>query len=676
MSGQSPPSLEERNDGVLINALTRMGTSRDRSSYTAIAPVSLLQEEELDSLYVSSWLCRRVVDLVASEATRAGWGITVGGEVNEAQKKRLDKLVSAGEALGIRDHVREALRMARHHGGAVIVLLLNDGLPISEPVDPKRLRSIRGLYAMDRWRIWPAPGWSGVGAPDRYQFVVYQDDDLKRAGMDEKEIGVPIHSSRLLRFDGDPLPQRLKSQNNWWGVSVLQSLWEVFKRYETGQKSGSAILDDFSLFVQKIKGLGQMVANGKEAAIQARLELNGLCRSVLGGIAIDADGEDVAWITRSLGGIDTVIGKLETEVQGASRIPHTKLWGASPSGLGADGRSEDAAFAMETAQQQQDHLDRPLRQFYELLAACSRGPSPMKLPEDWKIDFHATFALSDSEEAELRSKQATTDTTYIREQVLTPTEVALARFSGAKFSMETTLLNREPDGSIPQPDEGTGPDFGGDLESADPAGGDPASGDTPAEPTTPTAPAAAGTAELTPEEQAAAARGDGLAGASDPREDGCCSACDEEVAQQQKDTSAPEEEPIPDDGQALAAAIAQRIAKPGSARRRGRRAGVRADGARITGRRVVAGVPLEVRADGSAALVGPYGQPIARLNAAVGFDSEGLWEVLGAGGQWCAVVGVNDAELVSTAAGASARVRRLDGLDLIAMGVRCDSYGN
>jgi hypothetical protein len=91
---------------------------------------------------------------------------------------------------------------------------------------------------------------------------------------------------------------------------------------------------------------------------------------------------------------------------------------------------------------------------------------------------------------------------------------------------------------------------------------------------------------------------------------------------------------------------------------------------------VVAGVPLDVRADGSAALVGPYGQPIAGLNAAVGFDSEGLWEVLGAGGQWCAVVGVNDAELVSTAAGASARVRRLDGLDLIAMGVRCDSYGN
>lgn len=676
MSGQSPPLPEERNDGVLVNALTRMGTSRDRSVYTGIAPVSLLQQEELDNLYVSSWLCRRVVDLIASEATRAGWSITVGGEVSDAQKKRLDKLVSAGENLGIRDHVREALRMARHHGGAVIVLLLDDGLPISEPVDPKRLRSIRGLYAMDRWRIWPAPGWSGVGAPERYQFYVYQDDDLKKAGMNEKEIGVPIHSSRLLRFDGDPLPYNLKATNSWWGVSVLQSLWEVFKRYETGQKSASGILDDFSLFVQKIKGLGQMVAAGKESQLQARLELNGMCRSVLGGLAIDADGEDVQFITRSLGGVDTVIGKLETEVQGASRIPHTKLWGASPSGLGADGRSEDAAFAMETAQQQQDHLDRPLRQFYELLAACSRGPAAMELPEDWKIDFHPTFVLSDSEEADLRSKQATTDTAYIREQVLTPVEVAMARFSSAEFSLETTLLNREADGSIPQPDEGTGPDFGGDLESTDPAGGAPASGDTPAEPTTPAAPAAAGTAELTPEEQAAAARGDGLASATDTREDDCCSACKGEAEQQQKDPSAPEAEPPLESGQALAAAIAQRIAKPGRARGRGRRAGVRADGARITGRRVVAGVPVEVRADGSAALVGPYGQPIAGLNAAVGFDSEGLYEVLGAGGQWCAVVGVSDAELVSAAAGADARVRRLDGLDLIAMGVRCDSYGH
>jgi len=673
MSGQSPPSLEERNDGVLVNALTRMGTSRDRSSYTGIAPVSLLQQEELDNLYLSSWLCRRVVDLIASEATRAGWGIAVGGEVSDAQKKRLDKLVSAGEDLGIRDQAREALRMARHHGGAVIVLLLDDGLPISEPVDTKRLRSIKGLYPMDRWRIWPAPGWTGVGAPERYQFHVYQDDDLKKAGMNGKEIGVPIHSSRLLRFDGDPLPYNLKAINSWWGVSVLQSLWEVFKRYETGQKSASGILDDFSLFVHKIKGLGQLVTLGKEAELQARLEVNGLGRSVLGGFAIDADGEDVQFITRSLGGVDVVIGKLETEVQGASRIPHTKLWGASPSGLGANGRSEDAAFAMEVAQQQQDHLDRPLRRFYELLAACSRGPAAMELPEDWKIDFHDTFVLSDSEEAELRSKQATTDTAYIREQVVTPTEVALARFSGAKFSMETTLLNRAADGSIPQPDEGTGPDFGGDLESADTAGGAPASGDTPAEPTTPAAPAAAGTAELTSEEQAAAARGDGLTSTSDLREDGCCSACEEEAEQQQKD---PAEEPPPEDGQALAAAIAQRIAKPGRARGRGRRAGVRADGARITGRRVVAGVPVEVRADGSAALVGPYGQPIAGLNAAVGFDSEGLWEVLGAGGQWCAVVGVSDADLVSAAAGASARVRRLDGLALIAMGVRCDSYGH
>jgi hypothetical protein len=125
-----------------------------------------------------------------------------------------------------------------------------------------------------------------------------------------------------------------------------------------------------------------------------------------------------------------------------------------------------------------------------------------------------------------------------------------------------------------------------------------------------------------------------------------------------------------------AVAIALSIAGQDRPRKgRGRRPGVRTDGSRITGRRVVAGVTLDVRADGSACLVGPYGEPLP-LEAAVGFDSSGLWEVVDpVSGQWTAVVGVEDrASVVAAAGGDGIRVRRLDGLDLIAMGVRCDSY--
>jgi hypothetical protein len=127
--------------------------------------------------------------------------------------------------------------------------------------------------------------------------------------------------------------------------------------------------------------------------------------------------------------------------------------------------------------------------------------------------------------------------------------------------------------------------------------------------------------------------------------------------------------------QRQAVAIALSIA--GQARKqkgRGRRRGVRNDGTRVTGRQIVAGISVELRADGSAALLGPYGEETG-LEAAVGFDTQGLWEVMDSNtGQWCAVVGVEDRDSVLAAAGANARIRALNEVDLVAMGIRCDAY--
>ena len=696
-------SFEARNDGVLVNALTKMGTDKDKSSYTGVAAPQFLGETVLDSLYLNNWLCRRVVDVIASEATRAGWELTLGKDQTKAQKNKFQKLVAEGERMGLRRHMKEAIRLARHHGGSVLVMIVDDGAtPISEPIDMKRLRKIKGLHPLDRWRIWPAPGWSGVGSPDRYQFTVSRDEDMIRAGLTEEMLMVPIHGSRILRFEGDAVPWRYKGVFQWWGVSVLQSLWEVFKRYETGQASAAEILNDFSLYVQKIKGLSAMVAAGRQDQITARLELNALSRSVMGGLALDSD-EEASFLTRSMAGVTDVMEQLKAEVQGASRIPHTKLWGTSPSGLGADGRSEDASFAQEVSQWQEDHLDGPLRQFYEVLAACSESKGKMELPEDWEIDFTSTFMLNDNEQADLRQKVAAADTQYIQAGVLAPNEVAVARFGGPSFTMETTLLDREPDGSIKVDDQQMmPPTFGGDLApSIGPDG-----------------------QQLSPEQAAAQGVAPGEV-AQDPklleqqkprtdaeeRDDGCCEACDEDLEEEVEDSDQPDDPSKhvhPDKvGQTMhrwkhgvlhsgtgvkgkvrgqvepdkahfkqAVAIALSIAGEDKPRkgRRGRKRGVRADGSRVTGRQVIAGVTVEVRSDGSASLVGPYGETLQH-QAAIGFDSAGLWEVVNlTTGEWTAVVGVEDFETVRAAAGEGARFRRLDAVDLIAMGVRCDTY--
>lgn len=697
--------VEKRTDGALVNVLTKMGTTADRSTYTTAAIPNLLQQEELNRLYTGSWLCRRIVDLVPSECTRAGWEITLGKETSQAQRNRFQKLVAEGETMGIRNAVREGLRLARFQGGAVVVMICDDGLPASEPLNPARLRRIKGLYPMDCRRIWPAPGWSGVGSPEAYEFIVNRDEDMKRVGLEDFET-VTIHSSRLLRFEGDRVPYDYLGQVNWWGISVLQSVWEVFKRYETGQKSASDILMDFSLWVHKIKGLAGMIASGMEDAIQTRLQVNAMARGVLGGMAIDADGEEVAFLTRSVAGVHDILDDLKNEVQGASRIPHTKLWGTSPSGLGADGRSEDASFAQEIHQWQTDHLDRPLRQFYEVLANCRDGNAKMDLPDEWKVKFTSTFVLNENEQAELRSKVAQSDSTYVTAQVLQPHEVAVARFGGADWTMETNLIDRDKDGKIKQEaDLNTPPSFGGDLASpgVEGQGNDP--------------PLGAGGADQLARDNPAPAPSDAEAGGPsrrgdtnpENRADGCCEPCDAADAagrpapcndeQDSEEDSAsvgntmhrwkdgtlhsgtgtPGEHrsavPYGKEHHRQAVAIALSIAGQARPRKgRGRRRGVRNDGSRVEGRHVVAGVPLLLRADGTAALLGPYGEEPG-FEAAVGFDSQGLWEVMDSTtGQWCAVVGVEDRAAVEAAAGPSARVRPLDATDLVAMGIRCDAY--
>jgi phage-related protein (TIGR01555 family) len=697
--------FEERQDGVLVNALTGMGTTRDRTTATIIGTPEFLNQADLDSLYLNSWLCRKVVNLWASEATRMGWDIALGDDSRKTRKQS-DALVAAGERLRLRKHVRRVVQLARHQGGAVLILMVDDGVQdFAEPINWRRLKKVNGLYALDRWRIWPAPGWSGIGQPESYEFNTNRDNDLAVLGLEGSKT-VKIHSSRVLRFEGEEVPWRWRSHFNWWGVSVLQPIWEVFKRYETGQTSAAALLHDFDQFIHKIPGLGQMISSGNQDAITRRLEVNQMARSVYRALVLDAN-EDAQFITRSAAGISDILDRLTQEVTGASGMPHTKLWGESPSGLGATGRSEDRGFAQDVAEYQEDFLQDPLRQFYETLMQCSEGPYTGKPPEDWRIQFRPTFVMTDEESATLRQSVAAADVQYIQAGVLKPNEVALARFGRPEFSLDTTLIDREPDGSIKEEEQDPSQiEFGGDFgqQQQDQGQGQGQPGAEGA--------AGAGLDDATPAEAGPAAGGQQRP-TTDAAEEACCSSCargeeceeDCDSSSCEKEDEDPDQHKHPDkvgqvmhrwkhgtlhsgtgkkgehrgevgypDGRKQAIAIALSIAGKSKPRRRaGRRRTVREDAWELPARLKVAGVVVDVSTDGTGPLIGPYGTPTPH-QAVVGPDQSGLWEVMDSAGDWFAVVGVADQQALQAAAGPDAMVRRLDSIDLVALGVRCDAY--
>lgn len=633
---------EWRLDGALLNVLTGLGTSKDRNEAIGVKGSRILSESAVNALYEQSWLIRRIVEKLPQQGTRSGWDLSVGDETSSRMKAQLDDVVGWTEKLHLRQGLAAAATYSRLYGGGALVLIADDRTPIDKPLNLRRLRTIHGFYPIDRFRLFPAAGWSGIGEPESYWFWTQADRDLQKlndqagskvvtsAGLGLIETTqIEIHSSRVIRIEGLPCSWRSQQERQGWSVSVVDLVWDVFKRWETGQQSAADILHDFDLVVHKLSGVNNMLSKGGEELLRQRLQTNALARSTIGAYVL-SDGEELTNLNRSAAGIADIMANLKSEITGASGLPHTLLWGESPSGLGADGRSEQAAYGNEVADWQAQHIKEPLQKIYKLAMACTDGPwKGQKPPDDWEITFRPTYTPTEDEQADLRQKVAAADSQYIQVGVLQSNEVALARFGKTRFSLDTTLLNREKDGSIPQPKQPEAVDFGGSLE------GDPA-----------VAPAAA------PPEEDPALTGPAIPEApprADSDDEPCCSDCE-----------------------ARSQALAEQITEHRGRRKRRRDEEPRNDAA---GQVVeILGVAIRMDGPGIGRLMGPYGQTLP-YPVAVGPDLSGVWEVFEpSSGAYLLAMGHQHQRGIRDAIGAEPTIRRINALDLVAMGALCDAY--
>jgi len=419
-----------RADG-LQNVLIGMGTSRDKGQYTKTTATIFLAQEELENLY-GEWLPRRIVDIYADQATRKGFKVLFGGDgVRAEEVQGIEQVI---EDLYILEHLNLAAKNARLYGGACLLLFIDDGRPAYMPVDKRNIRRIEEIECLDRWQI--APVISEENLYDYSKATYYQiiSGDL----INEPTLSY-IHKDRILRFDGDWLPYRVRQRNYGWGMSSLQTVYDSFRHYWTGLNSAATLLTEFDIFVHKVRGLAAMLAAGKEGAVRDRLQVNDMSKSIYRGYAIDAEKEELEFISRNFGGIGEVLEKLRVDIIGASKIPHTVLFGESPSGLGSTGRSEERDFAKTLADYQSVHFKRPIKKLMELIMLSKEGPTNGKLPESWRIAFNPLFELNEREMADVRARVAAVDGRYIQLGVLSPKEVADARYGGSEWSMELTL---------------------------------------------------------------------------------------------------------------------------------------------------------------------------------------------------------------------------------------------
>ena len=452
-----------RADGM-ANVLTGMGSARDKSQYTYTKSITFLGQEELESLY-GEWLPRRIIDIYAEQATRKGFKVLFGGEGPKAEEVvGVEQVI---EDLFILENLMLAAKNSRLYGGSVILMYIDDGRKADQPVDKRNIRSIEGLEVLDRYQIAPVISEENIydySKATHYQIIA---GDL----IDQPNLTY-IHKDRILRFDGDWLPYRVRQRNYGWGMSNLQVIYDSFRHYWTGLNSAATLLTEFDIFVHKIRGLAAMLGAGKEGQVKDRLVINDMSKSIYRGYAIDAEKEELEFISRNFNGIGEILEKLRIDIIGASKIPHTLLFGESPGGLGSTGRSEERDFAKTLGDYQTATFKRPLKQLMEYILLSKDGPTNGKLPESWRIHFNDLYELNEREKADVRARVAAVDGRYIQLGVLHPKEVADARYGGSEWSMELTLdpsLPRE----LPMQGQSGGQSKGQSGMAVPPGGRDP-----------------------------------------------------------------------------------------------------------------------------------------------------------------------------------------------------------
>lgn len=420
-----------------VNVLTGLGQLNKDKRTGASIEYSPFQESDAASLYAGDDIAAKIVDLLPDEALREPFEVT---GVEEAQAQAISKEFERLKAV---QAMNKAWKWARLFGGSGIFMVTNDSRDLAEPMQPNA--KLLSLVVMSRWElvadfesIETDIRKTNFGMPTLYNFYP------RSASTD---VATKIHASRIIRFDGVELPERERVQNQYWGDSILNRLYNAIRNYNSVHDSAASVMQDFRVAVFKIKNLADRIAGGDDQAVIKRLQLVDLSRSIARAVVIDADGEDFEYRSGTVSGMPELISKAENRLVAGTNIPHTVLLGESPSGSNATGNSTVLGWYDYIASQQSVYL-KPKHQELILKVMASIGIQP---PLGWDVSYAPLWQMDEKEISELRNKNMQTDVGYIDAGVLSQEEVRESRFGGKKYSSETSLQSTPNYKPLPAP---------------------------------------------------------------------------------------------------------------------------------------------------------------------------------------------------------------------------------
>ena len=139
---------DQRQDGY-VNVLNNFGTQRDSSTAYRYEPEGLIPDMDLTMHYEGDGLFARIVDYPAEEALKHGYDFE--GMDDDTKKLCNDVL----DYIDWDESVITALKWSRLYGGSIIVMLIDDGGRLEDPLNYDAIRGIDELRVYERAIVTP-----------------------------------------------------------------------------------------------------------------------------------------------------------------------------------------------------------------------------------------------------------------------------------------------------------------------------------------------------------------------------------------------------------------------------------------------------------------------------------------------------------------------------------------
>lgn len=417
-----------------MNAISAQGTPYDSLSHTYYSShIDIIDDSTLEALYAKNDLAKTIVERIVEDSLRIEPKFILLDE-NESGNDpfRNNNQVSSDiiQKWEVIEKVIKAAIFGRLYGLGGIFVGVDDGKKLTDPLEfPIAPDSLKFLEVLDKKSIMPVAFYDGtepeaindknkIGLPKTYQLVPESS-----YGFQTKSF--VFHESRMIKFGGARTSNRLKAQNGYADLSILQDKFDILRDIGTAEHAIHKLLQSASMTVYKVNGLHDQISQDKDR-IMDLMRIVDFSKSTGRAIILDAGGGDLAPEEYDQVGAQNLDGAVEVlevfykRLATACRTPLTVLFGVSPAGLNATGESDSRHWFNQIESFQKDILASRL---VKLMTIILQSEGMIKDGQKVVVDFPSLWEMDEVDKANIMKTKAETAKILVDSGILSAEEV-------------------------------------------------------------------------------------------------------------------------------------------------------------------------------------------------------------------------------------------------------------